>query len=348
MSVFHPSRGSRRPPRSGRQAVGTRGMTPGWARRIDATAGRRAGGDDPRGRLVAQAVVGHEADAERAVAEEPGVAAKAVAQRRQIGKRASPSRSALRSPRSSASARTSRSFSRSVSTDRAGRAGPGPAAPGQGRRGGRQVEVDVGLGRGGLEGQDEERQELERHVEHRRHREEDLVGRTRAGTAGTGARRRPRPSRTSCPASGAVEAGIPMPTLMAVSLRRTTRLNWAKPRSWASARVRRTVPYDASRSARRMTTVGSSSPRPAEPSRRAARRQQAPARRGGPWPARPTRPTPPLPSAPGRRPAGRPAVERHRQAVEWSGPSRAGPPAPPAAAPRDWPLRAGCRNGPAS
>ena len=52
-------------------------------------------------------------------------------------------------------------------------------APPAGPRGGGQVEVEVRLGRRGLKRQDEEGEELERHVEHRRDREGDLLRRLR-------------------------------------------------------------------------------------------------------------------------------------------------------------------------
>ncbi len=72
----------------------------------------------------------------------------------------------------------------------------------------------MGLVGGRLEGQDKKGQKLERHVEHGGDREEDLVGRTGAVAARAGATAAAAES-DMVPRVAAVEAGIPIPALMA-------------------------------------------------------------------------------------------------------------------------------------
>ena len=228
---------TRRPARAGRGA----GLG-GEADRGDP--GGRAGGDDLGGRARIEPVVGNQADAERPAVQKLDVAAEAPAQGGQVGQVASPSRRALRSPRSSDSARRSRSFSRSVSTsdaDRRAGALPSDAAGKAAGVAGRSRSMWVSAD-GGLEGQDEEGQELESHVEHRRHGERRHRRADRAGIAATGAHGSATVRRSSVASGPDKISPIPdRPQCSWPPLRKTTRLKWAKPFSWASARVRRTA-----------------------------------------------------------------------------------------------------------
>ena len=189
----------------GRSPVGPRAARVGQADR--GHAGRGTGRDHPGGLLVAEAVVGHEADAERAALQELRVAPEPVAQRGEIrhDRRPQPERLQLAQV-VRLDANPEVVLQVRILPARAGRHGLAAGRAGHRRGGGRQREVQVRLGGRRLEGQDEEGQELEGHVEHRRDRELDLLLRLQA--ARSSAFPAHRPSSLS-----------------------TTRAKWANPRS---------------------------------------------------------------------------------------------------------------------
>ena len=139
----------------------------------------------------------------------------AAARRGSPGRAARPRRAGAtcRSPRSSASTRTQRSFSRSVSTVRAGRARPCPGP----RRAGRRA-WPAGRGRGGVSAEGAWKVRTKKA---RSWNAMSSIGVTGNRTSSGGLGRRERPGR---------RAGRDGSWL---GLRRTTRLKWANPRSWA-------------------------------------------------------------------------------------------------------------------
>ena len=115
--------------RSRRQAAqGRNGAGLGQANRRDA--GRRAGCDDPRGRLVAQAVVGDQPDAERAVAQKLDVAAEAAAEGGKVRQDGFPQPQSFQVPQV-VGLGADQQVVLQVGIERPRRAGPGPsrAAP---------------------------------------------------------------------------------------------------------------------------------------------------------------------------------------------------------------------------
>ncbi len=159
-------------------------------------------------------------------------------------------------------------------------------------------------------------------------------------SAGTGARRRRQPSRTSSPEWQPWWRAFPC------------RSSWLFPPQDNQAELgealRLSLGQGPPHRAVRGVAIGAELPRSAARRQRNDRQAIAPCLRGESWPARPTRQKPPLLKGLGRRTAARHPDRVRPAGGRRSDPNPARPPARPAVAGGDWPPQAGCQNGPAS
>ena len=95
-------------------------MAPGGVRRIAATPAAEQVGDDPGGRLVAQVVIGDQANAQRLAFQKLSVEAKSLAESGQVGDECFAQLQGFQVAQVVGLGTDQKSFSRSVSTFRAG------------------------------------------------------------------------------------------------------------------------------------------------------------------------------------------------------------------------------------